>query len=673
MAVSASSASDDIATSMQALASVIDQLAAEVDVLAASMDNLAASSGTASAGVAQTGASADAASFEVMTLGDAVDMLTGAVDSLMGSITPLLATLGMLIAVMGAMTIINAVTSWIENLIQQMFQLDQQTQKTVNSWQYLFATVKGGGLEASQSLARWAYAESPKLPFTAMDLRSAISTLGTAGYNPAQIEQFLPYLADIASTLGTAAYGGQGVTLEQAAMAIRSAGFGLTRMLRTDLGISPAQLVPYGLDAKVSAGGQVKIKDMATLLPAIMAFARGRGLAGAAQAQETKTFWGAWSSFQDYVQNWLQTAGGIDPQTGAVEKGSLFGGLQNILIMVNKTLGEAQAAGTGGKGMSLGGLTGVIGNILGGGVSSLTTFVEGFFGGAGAGGAGKVVQDLYEKLKQFGDWLQSAKVQAEIRQIGEEVGKFAGEVLKLAQDALPTMMEGLSMVGQSLKQFWDSLSPTQRRGLEGFVGDIFLVIAALAGLVATFISAVASINAALNKIAATVTSWGKDLGAQFRQWGADFIQMLMQGIESKLGDFGNLLKNKVGGLIQSVLGHSGPTEGPLVGDDQWMVHMMNMFAEGIQRGIPGLSRAAQQAAMVIGNPFHSGGAALGGGVSNTTYGPTSHYGGSTSNTTIYGATQMEMQMMIERALANLDRQGALIGAAPGGRFIFGGH
>lgn len=673
MAVSASASSDDIAASMAALTSVIEQLAAEMDVLAASMDNMAASATGASAATDETAASAAAASSDVMTLSGAVDVLSGAVDSLMGTLTPLIATFGTLIAVMGAMAIINDVSSWIQNLISQMFQLDQQTQKTVNSWRYLFATGPGGGVTAAQSLAEWAYTESPKLPFTAMDLRGAISTLGTAGYTAAQIEQFLPYLADIASTLGTAAYGGQGVTLAQAANAIRSAGFGLTRMLRTDLGISPAQLVPYGLDATVSSSGAVKIHDIKTLMPALEAFVTGRGLKGAAQEQETATFWGAWSSFLDYTQNFLQTMGGISPQTGQVEKGSMFGGLQNILISVNKMLGSAMGGGHG----PLQELTGAVGSILGGGVSGITSFFSGVFGGGGAGGAGKVLQDLLDSLKKFGEWLQSSNTQAEIKKIGEAVGEFAGQVLKLAQDALPVMMEGLKMLAQSLQMLWDSLSPSQRQALASFVGDIFLVIGSIAGLIATLIAAVAKFNEFTNNIISTVQSWGRNLAAQFRQWGADFIQMLMQGIESKLGDLGGLLENKVGGLFQKILGHSGPTQGPMVGDDQWMVHMMMMFADGIQRGIPAVARASQMAAAAIGSPFHGAGGGTGGsayGAGGTTnYNSSTNYGASSSSINMYGATGVMIEEIVLKLLQQNDRTANLKLGAPGSMYLFGMH
>ena len=439
MATAADAATTDMAASMDGLSASFDDLDASVAGSSAALDDMAASSTGAAAGIDTVGASADTASGEVLTLSGAFETLSGAIDSIMSSVISLGATFGILIAVMGGMTIIQDISGWIQNLISQMFQLDEQTQKTVNSWQYLFASTPGGGKSAAQSLAQWAYNESPNLPFTAMDLRGAISTLGTAGYGSSEIKQFIPYLADIASTLGTAAYGGQGVTLAQAANAIRSAGFGLTRMLRTDLGISPSQLVQYGLDATVSSSGAVKIKNMATLVPALENFVKGRGLMGAAQEQETATFWGAWSSFQDYLQNWMQTAGGINPQTGQVEKGSMFGGLQQILIGMNSLLGQAQTAGTGGSGASIGGMTGVLGNILGGGVQGGISLVEGIAGGFGGSGAGKTVQDLFTSLKNFGDWLKSAPIQADIKKSAKPSASSWGRRSKAPQEVMPQL------------------------------------------------------------------------------------------------------------------------------------------------------------------------------------------------------------------------------------------
>lgn len=670
MAATAEGASADIVAALSDLASAIDGLSAEVDVLAASFDSLSGSAGTASAAVESAGASADTATAEVMTLGDAIDTLSAAVDGLMGSITPLLATIGTLIAVMGAMTIINDVSSWIENLISQMFQLDEQTQRVVNSWQYLFAQAPGGGKLASQNLASWAYQESPKLPFTAVDLRSGISTLGTIpGISPEEIEKFMPILADIASTLGASDFGGQGINLQQAAQAIVGAQFGLTRQLRYELHINPQELLKYGLVGKATATG-LRITDPSTLLPAIEKWAAARGLGGAATEQETTTFWGAMSSFQDYVQNFLQTTGGIDPATGQVRKGSMFGGLQDILININKALAGAQASG--GKG-PLGELMGSVGSILGGGVQSGESLFGGLVSGFGGAGGTSMVKDFLAAIKDFGDWLRSSAVQEEIKKLGEGIGQFAEQVAKLAGDALPVMMKGLGMLVQSLEMLWNSLSPSQRQALEGFVGDIFLVIGSITGLIATLIAAAAKFNEFTNHVSGLLGTWAKDLAGQFKQWGANFIQMLMDGIESMLGNFGGLL-NKVGGEIKNKLGfNSPPKEGPLSDSDRYMPNMMMMFAEGIEHGLPGVARAAQHAAAVISgtiNPIaHSMG---GGGVSNT-YGPTTNYGGNSSMLNVYGATGVMIEEIMLRMLQQNDRAANLKLGAPGGMYLFGMH
>lgn len=688
MAVAADSSAGDIASALADLAAAIDGLTAEIDVLAGSMDELAASSGTAATSVAATGDAATVASADVVTLGDAIGALSAAVDDLMGSITPLLTTLGSLIAIMGLMTIINDVSSWIENLIQQMFQLDEQTQKVINSWQYLFAEtgVVGSGSRNAANLADWAFQESPKLPFTAMDLRGAMTVLGTSpdtpvagqvskylGMDPAEVEQFLPYLADLASTMGASANAGQGTSLLQAANAIRMALMGRSMELKSQLNLTPQMLMQYGLQGKVTSGGiGVHISDPQSLYSSIENFVIARGLKGAAQEQETNTFWGAYSSFQDYIQNTLMEMGGVNPDAtsvaSATRQGSFFGNLQQLLIHVNTALGQSML----GKG-PLAQVTGATGNILGGLTSAGGSLLTGIFGGGAASGAGQILGDVLKDLEHFGNWLSSHHVQEDVQKIGEAIGEFFGANLQSAKSAMPDFINDLKQTGESFQFLWAQVTPAQRESLKSILGDILEVTGFIAEMVGAFAEMAGFFLGATNKITSMAESWGVDLREKFQEWGRDFIDWLIKGIESQMSNFEGVV-GKIANIPKSILGHSRPTQGPLVDDDQWMPDMMAMFAEGIQRGIPAVARASQQAAAALGAPMAMAGHVLGGGgISNTTYGPTTNYGGSTSYNSFYGNSMAQLENAIQVALADMDRKGALVFAAPGGHYLFGMH
>lgn len=667
LATAFAAAAADIQASMADASAAVAEFSATLLDASASMDATAASAATAEGGVATLGAASAGAAADVMTFSDALDFLAGSLESVLGTLEGLIGQAALFITVIAGWQILNQVSDWVQNLVQQMFQLDNQTQRVVNSWQYLFAQAPGGGKLAAQTLAHWAYQESPQLPFTAVDLRSGISTLGTIpGISPAEIEKFMPILADIASTLGASDFGGQGINLQQAAQAIVGAQFGLTRQLRYELHINPQELLKYGLVGRATATG-LRITDPSTLIPAIEKWAEHRGLVGAATEQETSTFWGAFSSFQDYLQNALQTMGGIDPTTGGVMKGSMFGGISNILYGINAMLGQAQA----GKGGPLQGVEAGVGHLLGGGVQSLVSAVQGMFAGLSSSGAGKLAGDLLQKLEDFGNWLESKPIQEDIKKIGEAIGQFAGQALQAAAKDLPDLEHAFQTLGETVMNFWRSMSPDQQQQIKNIGADLVELAAALVFVVASFVNGAALLNTVFTGITNTVESWGKNLANQFKQWGSDFVQMLIQGIESQISNFGGIVA-KIANIPKSILGHSRPTEGPMVDDDEWMPHMMMMFAEGIQRGIPAVARASQQAAAAIGAPIGM----VGHGVMyphSTSYGPTTNYGGSTSYNSFYGSSMMELEMAIQRALADMDRRGALIMAAPGGRFQFGAH
>ena len=221
-----------------------------------------------------------------------------------------------------AWSVIQEVTQWVQDLATQLFQLNVQTEKSVNGWQYLFSGPNGPSKQNAQALANWSYTYSMQIPFTRQDLMSSITTMGAAGMNTQQLEQFLPYLSDLAATYGSAAYGGQGTTLAQAAQAVRMAKEGRSVRLKYDLNINPEDLIPYGLKA-TGTGMGLHITDPNSLFRALENYARAKHVVGASQQMTSTTWWGGFSSATDQLQNFLLQAGGTDA-SGSIRKGSFF-------------------------------------------------------------------------------------------------------------------------------------------------------------------------------------------------------------------------------------------------------------------------------------------------------------------------------------------------------------
>jgi TP901 family phage tail tape measure protein len=81
-------------------------------------------------------------------------------------------------------------------------------------------------------------------------------------------------------------------------------------------------------------------------------------------------------------------------------------------------------------------------------------------------------------------------------------------------------------------------------------------------------------------------------------WGADFGANFAAGVKSKYGAIQSAISG-MAGMMKSNLGHSKPSQGVLADDDVWGEHFVQNFATGIERGLPALTMAAQNAAAVI--------------------------------------------------------------------------
>lgn len=90
------------------------------------------------------------------------------------------------------------------------------------------------------------------------------------------------------------------------------------------------------------------------------------------------------------------------------------------------------------------------------------------------------------------------------------------------------------------------------------------------------------------------------LPSQALQWGRDFIQGIINGIQSMLSRVRDVVSN-VASTIRSFLHFSRPDEGPLREYETWMPDMMNGLAKGIYRNIPKIERAVNSVAQTMGN------------------------------------------------------------------------
>jgi hypothetical protein len=243
---------------------------------------------------------------------------------------------------MAAWTIFQDAASWVQNAVTQMFQLNNTMERFQSSWAYQFTPAGQNplvqGKQIAAGLSEWTLKESLNLPFTRQDMLSSITALSKAGVSADAIKEYMPYIADIAATSVTMT--GDPVSLSKAAYAIQGATHGMSRMLRYDLGIDPAELAKYGYTAE----------QPWMLLPALKQWAIDHNRSssdatdsgGAAMTFATSTFWGEQSSFIDRLQNLGLEAGGYDNATATTRKGSLFDTLKTDLEHLSSWIDDHQ-------------------------------------------------------------------------------------------------------------------------------------------------------------------------------------------------------------------------------------------------------------------------------------------------------------------------------------------
>lgn len=177
----------------------------------------------------------------------------------------------------------------------------------------------------------------------------------------------------------------------------------------------------------------------------------------------------------------------------------------------------------------------------------------------------------------------------------------------------------------SISEAWNNLKAVTEQlwnGLKSWLGSIWQGIAGTAstiwnGIKSTLsgiLSAIGSvIQEAWNSVAsATSTAWNRvstiisgvgssikstlsNLGSQAYQWGKNLLNEFGKGISDRISYLKDMAKRAVEQIARVLGFHSPAKEGPGRDADKWAPNFMDMFTEGIAKGIPNLQAAVTEA------------------------------------------------------------------------------
>lgn len=582
----------------------LEYLKAQLAETRARMEQMAATmGGVGGAGGAFVGGGGGTISL-FSRLGDGVEMAAG---KMLGFVEQA----GAMVAGLVSFSVLNDVIQEVQGFTDALVQLNIQTEKNVYSWKYLY-----GGMQNAQSIAAWTKPFSMNIPYTRQDLLQAITNLAPMGLSPKGLEHYLPIIADLGATRAP------NLPLQQIAYAVMEATMGYTRMLKYELKINPRELVKYGL--KEDNTGH--ITDVSTFLPALENYAKAKGLLGASKDIAHQTFWGAWSSFIDRIQNFeLDTGHG------------LFGSLKKALVdlsswidthadqiarfsdVIGTTLAGAfkNAADWVGQLMTGFGQSGLFGE--GGALAFLmphtgpTTYRQSHPNAPNASKKG-VTHAPNQKTTHL-QHVNTALDQADKKTVDskyadpsfwQQLGKFVGDAAKSFGDAWSEMSQfvtNLPGVGDLFKSIADNLQAIGSAIGQGGAGDglktIFKILmgttliglAPLIGLVALVLAIIANFHR-LGDLA----GWLGDRLGDFFGWigkhVGDLLGQLGKWKDQVLGKLGEL-KDNVGkwadGLKKNFL--------------SWGSDMIHNLGQGMKNALPDITTVAGTVAGTIADFF----------------------------------------------------------------------
>lgn len=221
---------------------------------------------------------------------------------------------------------------------------------------------------------------------------------------------------------------------------------------------------------------------------------------------------------------------------------------------------------------------------------------------------------LQGKNSLFGTLLENAGVDVDATR-----EKFLGFKEDIAQ-ILGYIKELCAPAFDDLKEFWEKYGPTilsyAQNIFGGIIQGISFMVAAIEPFLSTIINLVKALFAilsgdtdgALSALKEAWSSFGEYCSAMWESllsildglfgglpskaltWGKDMLQSFIDGITEKIG----ALKEKitsVGDTIKEKLHFSKPDNGPLADADKWTPDMMDLFAQGIEKGKSKLKNA----------------------------------------------------------------------------------
>lgn len=203
--------------------------------------------------------------------------------------------------------------------------------------------------------------------------------------------------------------------------------------------------------------------------------------------------------------------------------------------------------------------------------STILTAFEGIWNTINAvfGTALDVLADLFAIFSSLfaGDW---AGLWENVKQLGSDAWNG---ILNIISTILTAIWNVLSSIWSTI---WSFLS-----GILTSIWD---------GITSTFINiwngiteTVGNIKNSIIEGFQTAIDWITSLPTQALQWGADIIQGIVDGITGAVGKVGEAVKG-VADKIKSFLGFSEPEDGPLSDFHTYMPDMIQLMAEGIQKG-----------------------------------------------------------------------------------------
>ena len=220
-----------------------------------------------------------------------------------------------------------------------------------------------------------------------------------------------------------------------------------------------------------------------------------------------------------------------------------------------------------------------------------------------------VVQGLITRLSELLGWLMDNADFIEGTVIPVVTGLTAAFVAYKTAMAISKVIDAVTKATESMSIAQAALNAIMA------ANPIILVVTALTALIAALVTAYKTndkfkqavddawqglkdgVQSVIDWIKEAV-EWIADLPNKALQWGRDLIENFIQGIKDKIQAIKDAVKN-VAQTVKDFLGFSEPEEGPLSDFHTYGPDMMDLYAQGIAKGLPLLRRAAEAAAGVL--------------------------------------------------------------------------